>query len=258
MSLVEQERRLELARIAGTCFSDGLMLPEMVVIPPGSFWMGAESAGTSEKPRHRLEIKYWLAMSRYPVTFEQWDAFADGDGTVHRPDDQGWGRGRLPVCDVSWEDALSYVRWLSIAAGRGYRLPSEAEWEYCCRAGSDGEFATGNQINVKDANFLYSDNGERLGVGRPVTVGSFPRNNFGLYDMHGNMREVVADVWHESYSGAPSDGSAWEPYDAAMWRVSRGGGWDAKRGMIRSSFRDRVQHTQRIKNMGFRVACAFE
>ena len=159
---------------------------------------------------------------------------------------------------MSWEDAISYMRWLSIAAGRGYRLPSESEWEYCCRAGSEGEYSTGNQISVKEANFLYTESGERPGVGRPVTVGSYPRNSLGLYDMHGNVREVVADVWHETYAGAPSDGSAWEPYDAGMWRVVRGGGWDAKRGTLKASYRDRIHHTQRLANMGFRVACTLE
>jgi formylglycine-generating enzyme required for sulfatase activity len=258
MSLIDHEPRVEQARSAGMCFSDGLMLPEMVVIPPGGYWMGSDGGGSSERPRHLINIKYWMAVSRYPVTFEQWDAFSEGDSTVHRPDDQGWGRGRLPVCDVSWEDAISYVRWLSIAAGRAYRLPSESEWEYCCRAGSAGDFSTGEQINVKEANFLYSANGERTGVGRPVTVGSYPRNAMGLYDMHGNVREVVADVWHESYEGAPADGSAWEPYEAAMWRVVRGGGWDGKQTTLRASFRERIQHTQRLINMGFRVACTLD
>ncbi len=160
MSLLDHDARVEQARVAGTCFSDGLMLPEMVVIPPGSFLMGADTGTAHEKPRHRVEIKHWLAISRYPITFEQWDAYAEGDSSVYKPDDQGWGRGRLPVCDVSWEDAISYMRWLSIAAGRGYRLPSESEWEYCCRAGSEGEYSTGNQISVKEANFLYTESGD--------------------------------------------------------------------------------------------------
>ena len=263
MSLMEHEPRVEQAREAGACFSDGLMLPEMVVIPPGRFWMGAgesedSQAAASEEPRHLVDIKYWLAISRYPITFEQMDAFAEGDVSLHRPDDHGWGRGRLPVCDVSFEDALSYVRWLSIAAGRAYRLPSEAEWEFCCRAGSSAPFSTGERINVKEANYLYSDNGDRPGVGRPVAVGSYPRNPLGLYDMHGNVRELVADVWHENYEGAPCDGSAWEPHEAAMWRVVRGGGWDARCRMLRAAHRDRVHHTQRLINMGFRVACTLE
>ena len=260
---MEHEPRVEQPREAGACFSDGLLLPEMVIIPPGRFLMGADetsepAASPSEMPRHAVDIKYWMAISRYPITFEQFDAFAEGDASMHRPDDQGWGRGRLPVCDVSWEDALSYVRWISIAAGRAYRLPSEAEWEYCCRAGSTGPFSTGNRISVKDANYLYSENGDRPGVGRPVAVGSYARNSLGLYDMHGNVRELVADVWHENYLGAPTDGSAWEPNEAAMWRIARGGGWDARYPTLRASFRERIHHTQRLANMGFRIACTIE
>jgi formylglycine-generating enzyme required for sulfatase activity len=196
------------ARSPGACFSDGPMLPEMVVVPPGKFWMEADEeadkpAGMADKPRHWVQIAYPLAVSRYPITFEQWDASAEGDPDVHRPDDHGLGRGRRPVVNVSWEDAEHYVRWLSIAAGRPYRLLSEAEWEYCCSA--------------------------------------------GLSDVDANVNELVADAWHDTYQGAPSDGSAWEQNKATMWRVVRGG-----------RFRKSVHHLKRMDNAGFRVACGLD
>jgi formylglycine-generating enzyme required for sulfatase activity len=232
----------EEARMPGTCFSDGPMLPEMVVVPPGRFWMGADDEGDKfanavGKPRHWVQIANPLAVSRYPITFEQWDAYADGDPDVHRPDDCGWGRGRRPVVNVSWEDAEHYVTRLSIMAGRPYRLLSEAEWEYCCRAGTSAAVCTG---------------------GRTLPVGSFQPNDFGLFDMDGNVCELVADAWHDSYRGAPSDGSAWGPNEATMWRVVRGRGWDAPPRILPAPFRDRVHHIQRRNNTGFRVACALD
>jgi formylglycine-generating enzyme required for sulfatase activity len=244
----------------GTCFSDGPSLPEMVVIPAGKFAMGADEEGDKfasvvEKPRHLVHIDYPLAVSRYPITFEQWDFYAEGNPDAHRPDDRGWGRGRQPVINVNWEDAEQYVSWLSIAAGRPYRLLSEAEWEYCCRAGTNTVFSCGNKIAADDANFLYMDYGDRPGVGRPMPVGSFRANAFGLFDMHGNVCELVADAWHDNYRGAPDDGSAWGAFDAIMWRVVRGGGWDALPRILRCAFRDWIHHTTRMDNVGFRVAC---
>ena len=247
-------------RTPGTCFSDGPVLPEMVVVPAGKFWMGAVGDGDKfasvvEKPRHWVEIKHAFAVSRFPVTFEQWDAYAEGREELHSPDDRGWGRGKRPVVNVSWEDAQEYLDWLSMSAGRAYRLLSEAEWEYCCRAGASGVFSTGNSISVKDANFLYLDYGDRPGLGQPVPVGSYQPNGFGLFDMHGNVCEFVADSWHDNYAGAPGDGSAWGKHEATMWRVVRGGGWDALPRILRCAFRDWVHHTKRMDNLGFRVAC---
>jgi formylglycine-generating enzyme required for sulfatase activity len=247
----------------GTRFRDGPHLPEMVVVPPGKFWMGAcddedRFAGISEKPRHWVEITRPLAVGRYPITFEEWDAFAEADSFAHQPEDRGWGRGRLPVLNVSWEDAESYVSWLSANTSRPYRLISEAEWEFCCRAGSSSVFSTGTGISVEQANFLQLDFGTKPGKGRPLPVGSYPPNAYGLYDMHGNVCELVADSWHDNYQGAPSDGSAWEETSANIWRVVRNGGWDALPRILRTPFRDLVHHTQRLDNMGFRVACSLD
>ena len=241
------------ARAPGTCFSDGLSLPEMVLIPPGKFWMGADeddkSANVVEKPRHWVQIAKPLAVSRYPITFEQWDAYADGDPEIHRPDDCGWGRGRRPVVNVSWEDAENYVSRLSIAAGRPYRLLSEAEWEYCCRAG---------KTPAPKPDSMNPDDGNHPRAGRTLPVGSLRPNAFGLFDMGGNVRELVADAWHDSYLGAPTDGSAWGQNEATMWRVARGSGWDAPPENRPCCLRDCIHHIKRLNNTGFRVACDLE
>jgi formylglycine-generating enzyme required for sulfatase activity len=181
------------------------------------------------------------------VTFEEWDAYVEQNQRAHRPDDRGFGRGRLPVFNVSWWDALGYVDWLSNATGRRHRLPSEAEWEYCCRAGSNAVFATGDHLSVDDANYLYTDFRERPGLGRPTVVGSYPPNAFALCDMHGNVCELVADAWRDNYASQPSDDT---PY-----RVVRNGGWDAMPRILRCAFRDWIHKDQRLDNVGFRVAC---
>jgi formylglycine-generating enzyme required for sulfatase activity len=212
-------------------------------------------ASILEKPRHSVEIRRPFAMGQYPVTFQQWDVFARDYTTVHLPGDHGWGRGRLPVCNVSWDDALAYVRWLSQVTHRPYRLPSESEWEYACRAGTNTVFNTGNSISISQANFLYLDFGNRPGVGRPVAVGFYPANGFGLFDMHGNVCELIGDGWHSNFVGAPADGSPWSGGDESPWRVVRGGGWDGMPRILRAAFRDWVRRDQRLDNMGFRVAC---
>jgi formylglycine-generating enzyme required for sulfatase activity len=226
---------------------DRLMSPEMVVIQPGHFWMGADDeldkfSSAVEKPRHRVEIDYSFAVGRCPVTAEQWNAYTGGDDV-----------SQLPVVNVSWDDATGYVEWLSAQTGLPFRLPSESEWEYCCRAGTDTVFGTGNSISIKDANFLYLDFGDRPGVGRPVEVGSYPPNAFGLYDMHGNVCELVADTWHSNYLETPTNGS-FRP-GSGPWRVVRGGGWDGLPRVLRSAFRDWIRRDQRMDNVGFRVAC---
>jgi formylglycine-generating enzyme required for sulfatase activity len=246
--------------LPGARFRDGPHLPEMIVVPAGRFDMGANEtndkfASVVEKPRHQVEIPQAFGIGRFPVTFEEWDAFAEGNNEEHQPDDRGWGRGRLPVFNVSWEDAQAYLSWLSANTGRWYRLLSEAEWEYCCRAGSTGVFTAGNDLTIKDANFLYMDFGDRPGKGCPMPVGSFQPNAFGLCDMLGNVSELVADEWHDSFAGAPADGSVWGEFSPSMWRVVRGGGWDGLPRILRAAFRDWVYHHQRLDNMGFRVAC---
>jgi formylglycine-generating enzyme required for sulfatase activity len=234
----------------GAVFRDGPSLPEMVAIAEGSFWMISSEQDAKigstlekmEKTRHWVRIVTPFAIGKFPVTFDQWDAFCDSHPDAWRPDDNA--RGNLPVCNVSWEDAQAYVSWLSANTGRPYRLPSEAEWEYCRRAGaSDPSVDQSKQPNM--------DLGGRPGVGRPVAVGSSSPNAFGVSDMDRTLREFVADSWHEICQDPPAPREDGDISTCSMWRIVRGGGRTAQPG----AHRDRVHHNQRMPNMGFRVAC---
>jgi formylglycine-generating enzyme required for sulfatase activity len=155
----------------------------MVALPAGEFLMGSpeseEGRYRDEGPQHRVTIGSRFAMGRYPVTFAEYDHFCD---TTRRdkPEDQGWGRGRRPVINVSWSDAQAYCGWLAKEAGKSYRLPSEAEWEYACRARTAAPFSFGETITKNDANFGRN-------IGKTTEVGSFLPNSWRLYDMHGNL-----------------------------------------------------------------------
>ncbi len=174
----------------------------MVVVPSGSFMMGSRLSQLGredhEGPAHRVTILEPYAIGKYEVTFAQWDAcVAAGGCREHHPHDEGWGRGRLPVIDVSWWEARTYVRWLSRKTGKRYRLLSEAEWEYATRAGTTEAFYFGSTISTDQANYDgdYTYNSGRKGLdrGKTVPIGSFPPNAFGLHDVHGNVREWVED-----------------------------------------------------------------
>ena len=225
--------------------------PQMVVLPAGTFEMGCVSGREcyeNEKPVREVTIPAF-AMGVYEVTFAEWDAcVAAGGCGGHRPGDERWGRGRRPVISVDWNDAQSYVEWLSAETGESYRLPSEAEWEYAARAGTTTPFHTGPTISTDQANY-------RGGVYRQKTVpvGSFPANAWGLHDMHGNVWEWTVDCWNGSYAGAPTDGSAWETGDCAV-RILRGGSWYHFPRNLRSAFRGWDASGNRSDKFGFRVA----
>ena len=208
----------------------------------------------TEEPQHTISITKPFAVSKYPVTFDQWDAcVADGGCNGYRPSDHGWGRGRRPVIDVYWEDAQNYVSWLSRKAARQYRLLSEAEWEYAARAGEPTPYSTGTSIKTGQAHFSgYSDT-EWGNARKTVEVGSFEPNKFGLYDMHGNVGEWVQDWWNPNYEGAPADGSAWCSGDRKR-RVIRGGGWVNPAAKIRSAYRSWDDSDHRVNYVGFRIA----
>ena len=216
----------------GQTFRDRLQTgadgPLMVVIPAGRFRMGSPAHELArlddEGPQHEVRIAVPFAMGLYAVTFEDYERFCD-DTKLGKPQDQGWGRGRRPVINVSWEEARAYCTWLSEQTGRIYRLSSEAEWEYACRAGTVTPFHFGPHITTDQANFdgNYTYNGSAKGEHRQQTVpvGSFPPNAFELYDMHGNVWEWCQDIWHGSYEGAPNDDSAWEGEEKGVPRGGR-------------------------------------
>ena len=227
----------------GQRFRDCAECPEMVVVPSGSFLMGVpeseEGSEDDERPVHAVAVQSFAA-GVYEVTFAEWDACVAGGGCVGRQRDEGWGRGRRPVINVSWHHAQLYVQWLSGRTGRRYRLLSESEWEYVARAGTTGPFHTGGTISPDQANYdgrcYYPPSGDYVWWRQTVPVGSFPPNAFGLYDVHGNVWEWVQDCWNGSYQGAPSDGGAWESGNCA-YRVLRGGSWINRPWLIRSANR---------------------
>ena len=243
-------------------FKDCSACPEMVVVPAGEFMMGSPNdepmRSSREGPRRKVVLSRPFAIGKFEVTFEEWDAcVSDGGCEGHVPVDRGWGRGRHPVILVSWQHAQSYVAWLNATTGHTYRLPSEAEWEYAARAGTETPFSTGPKITASQANFdaTQTYNGSAEGEFRQQTmvVGSFPPNAFGLHDMHGNLYEFVQDCWHNDYDSAPGDGTAWL-VDGCKRRVRRGGSWKSRPAFLRSAARAKVFMQYAKDVFGFRVA----
>ena len=237
-------------------FKDCDECPEMVVIPSGGFSMGSppdpeqdpfsnakpvKIGEDNEKPQHRVTIQSF-AIGKYELTQEQWYAVMGNNPSFFK------GR-KLPVETVSWDDAQLFVQKLSQKTGKKYRLPSEAEWEYAARAGSTTTYPWGNsdaELHVY-AWFIAIANGTNpVGLKKP--------NQFGLYDMLGNVWEWTQDCWNPSYSGAPTDGSAWMGGNCSQ-RVLRGGSWNFKLPQnLRSAYRFRSTTAVRSDDSGFRVA----
>ena len=245
----------------GRVFRDCAQCPQMVVIPAGNFLMGSPSGEKyhrkDEGPQHRVTVRRF-AIGKYEVTFAEWDACVAAGGCGHRPGDEGWGRGRRPVINVSWDDAKQYVAWLSRRTGKRYRLPSEAEWEYAARAGTRTAYHWGTQASHQYANYGKDKccGGRASGRDRWVNtapVGSFPPNRLGLHDVSGNVFERVEDCWHKSYAGAPANGRPWTTGGDCSKRVLRGGSWNDRPEALRSAFRYGVATGNRKANEGFRV-----
>ncbi len=250
----ERERAL----IPGSSFKECTMCPEMVVVPAGQFVMGSPvgepDRQSDEGPPHTVRIGEPFAVAQYDVTFDQWDVCYNLHGCKNRPGDSGWGRGRLPVIYVSWNDAQDYVKWLRRETGKPYRLLTEAEWEYAARAGTTTVYYWGDQDGTGRANCRGC--GSKWGGVQTAPVGSFPRNNFQLYDMAGNVWQWVEDCYHENigYLGAPNDGSAWTESGNCVLRVLRGGNWYATAKFARSAKRDNFYPNAQTNGLGFRVA----
>jgi formylglycine-generating enzyme required for sulfatase activity len=203
-------------------------------------------ATDTERPAHPVTLARHFALGRFPVTTGEFRAFAPGHAAG---DDPG-----LPAVNVSWDDARAYCAWLGEGTGEAFRLPAEAEWEYACRAGNRASFATGDGITTDDANFLYSEDGRRIGTGGRTAAGRYPPNGFGILDLHGNVCEWMEDAWHADYRGAPGDGSAWVSGGYSEFRVIRGGAWDYLPRLLRCAWRDSLPRGQGRDNLGFRVA----
>jgi formylglycine-generating enzyme required for sulfatase activity len=250
---------------------------DMMLIPGGTFIMGSpkeeEDSRDSEPPQHEVTIEpFWLG--QYQVTQAQWKFVAklpqvnkelNPDPSRFKGDGSTSLTNNRPVEQVSWYDAVEFCDRLSRHTKRQYRLPSEAEWEYACRAGTKTPFHFGETITTDLANYNgnYTYGQEPKGVYREETteVGSFGvANNFGLYDMHGNVYEWCLDDWHDNYTDAPADGSAWFSSDDKLSdktgrAVLRGGSWINDPRYCRSAYRYNDNRVNHYNDIGFRVVC---
>jgi formylglycine-generating enzyme required for sulfatase activity len=267
-------------------FKDVDIGPEMVVVPAGSFTMGSPEtepereswrAGT-ESPQRTVTIARPFAVGRHAVTRGQFAAFVNktahkmeggayvwtGSKWEHDPKASWRAPGFAqddghPVVCVNWNDAKAYAAWLSNEAGQDYRLATEAEWEYCCRAGRTTPFWWGSSINPTQANYngnyVYKGGGNKGEYRqRTVPVDSFEANPWGLYQVHGNVMEWCEDVWHDTYKGAPTDGTGWLEGGDQSLRVLRGGSWYYYPFILRSACRGRYPSVVRYSGIGFRLS----
>ena len=241
--------------LQGDEFTDCNNCPTMVVVPAGSFVMGStpevDPYFPEEGPQREVTIQSSFAVGKTEVTWTQWEACVldggcDGAGPERADLEFDWGKGTRPVINVDWSDAKSYAEWLSRKTGKDYRLLSEAEWEYAARAGTATLYWFGDAISKDQARF------DSLSTS---PVASYPANDFGLYDMHGNVWEWVEDCSNRTYTGAPVDGTAWVSGDC-NFRVNRGGSWLNKSWLLRSANRNWNSTTNHT--YGFRVATTLD
>lgn len=220
-------------------FKDCPNCPEMVIIPPGNFEMGSNKS-EDQAPVHQVTISKAFAMGRTAVTQGQWNAIMGNNPSNFKScgDD-------CPVENVSWNDAQLFIRELNARTGEQYRLPSEAEWEYACRAGARQEYCGSNDIGSVA---WYTDNSGNI----PHPSSQKTPNAWGLHDMSGNIWEWVEDNWHDNYNGAPADGSAW--LGGSNRRVLRSGSWYLSPPYVRAAFRSSIEPSSREYGLGFRLA----
>jgi formylglycine-generating enzyme required for sulfatase activity len=239
---------------------------DMVLVPGGTFTMGSladePERFDSESPQHEVTVPRFF-MGRYPITQAQWRAVAalEPVDIALDPEPSRFKGANRPVEQVSWYEAVEFCERLAKKTKRLYRLPSEAEWEYACRAGTQTPFAFGKMITTEivnyDGSYTYNNGpkGEDRGETTPVDFFGVA-NAFGLSDMHGNVWEWCADHWRDNYEGAPTDGSVWETDNKEASRVRRGGSWYGIPWLCRAASRYNDPPEYRFSNVGFRVCCA--
>lgn len=246
---------------------------QLVYVPAGSFKMGSTDAEvqevyaqaqrdvgsaakiewfTREQPRHQVTVRSPFYLGRYEVTQTEWQTVMGSNPSQFK------GCERCPVEQISWNDAQEFIGKLNaMNDGFTYSLPSEAQWEYACRAGKARQFDFGNSLSSAQANFdgqhPYGSAPQGISREKTMPVGSFPPNAWGLYDMHGNVWEFSSDLWHDNYDGAPNDGSAWSSNGDPAHRVERGGSWDFHGDALRCAYRFRARPDERVNNNGLRV-----
>jgi formylglycine-generating enzyme required for sulfatase activity len=225
----------------------------MIVIPAGSFAMGSpateQGRNDIEGPQHKVIIAKPFAISKNDVTFADWDACVSVGG-CRKTLDAGFGRDTKPVINVDWDDAQTYVAWLSKVTGQPYRLLTEAEWEYAARAGTTTAYYWGDELGKGNA--TCDGCGSQWDGRQTSPVGSFATNQFGLYDMAGNVFQWVQDCFHSNYEGAPTDGSGWTNEDCS-YRVARGGAFGDIPPGLRSASRSWFTPVFHTYLLGFRL-----
>ena len=243
------------------------VLLEMVWVPDGSFLMGSPETelkrSKDESPQHLVHLNSFF-ISKYPITQTQWYAVSllPLIGRPLNPDPSSFKDENRPVENVSWEDCQEFCLRLSAQTGRSYSLPSEAQWEYACRARTSTPFHYGETIITEVANynglFRYGNGPKGANLNQTTPVGSYGiANVFGLYEMHGNVWEWCADAWHDNYIGAPTDGSKWEADAVDSRRVMRGGSWYSQSNLCRSAARAGSWPNGNNDFLGFRIVLKF-
>ena len=247
---------------------DDVPVPEMMVIPAGEFEMGSDASEygheKSESPRRYVLIERPFALGRHAVTKAEFAAFQAAAGWMPRPEVLWPTADRQPVFNVRPSDIEAYLDWLRDVTGKRYRLPTEAEWEFAARAGTRTPFAFGDAVGCRDVHFNslfpYEERRERrkwyiplcIPTPRPLEVGSFPPNLWGLHDMHGNVQEFTSSPWRDSHVDLPRNGACRRVGDEE-WLVVKGGSWFDPAVACRSAARRRRHITEMDTNLGFRV-----
>ncbi|WP_338023026.1 formylglycine-generating enzyme family protein [Argonema galeatum] len=260
----EISRRRQEARYFIDDLGNGVFL-EMVLIIGGTFLMGSPEYGIgwiwNEIPQHQVTVPSFF-MGKYQVTQAQWQVVAalPQINISLNPNPSYFQGANRPVEKISWHEVEEFCARLSRETGKIYRLPSEAEWEYACRAGTTTPFHFGRTITAELANYnahyIYASAPKGIFHQQTTDVGSFLPNDFGLYDMHGNVSEWCADPWHDKYKDAPIDASVWEEDSNNNGRLMRGGSWGSRPGYCRSASRSRQDAGNSDSLIGFRVVCA--
>jgi formylglycine-generating enzyme required for sulfatase activity len=223
---------------------------ELVAISGGTFLMGSNTGFEDEMPPHMVTVPPF-EIGLHEVTFDTWEICVRAGGCLEMPDDRGWGRGTMPVINVSHDEISNqFLPWLNKVTASSYRLPTESEWEYAAKAGTNTEYSWGNDIGVGLAN-CSGECGDEFRYSSPV--GSFEPNTYGLYDMHGNVWEWVEDCASPDYKNTPIDGSAYM-VERCQRHTTRGGSWGADASNARSAARSRMNGREKFYSLGFRLA----
>ncbi|MDJ0945906.1 MAG: SUMF1/EgtB/PvdO family nonheme iron enzyme [Kiloniellales bacterium] len=255
LGLVRSPREVQVAAVQttvvpGEAFTDCDGCPRMITLPPGSFIMGSNEGDIAERPERHVTLAKVFAIGKYEVSVAEWMLCVNDGGCSFSP--KAVARPEMtPVRNISWQDAQQYVQWLSTKTGKPYRLPSEAEWEYAARAGSQSGYWWGGQPEPGKAD--CKDCGSEWSRKRPAGMGRFEANPFGLHDMNGGVAEWTADCWFRTYKNAPKDGTP-RIEDGCEERVLRGGSWRDTADAIKATSRQGSEENLPYVVNGFRIA----